>query len=182
MSRSRKWWLAAALVLAALSVLELGYRGGRRPRAAVVLVNGGDSTLRNVAASYAGVVTAVGDLAPGASTVIRLENRRADDVTISFAQEGNPAPGVLIGGEELYQARRDGVRTVLTLKPNEVVRHMEEDAEGDAGPIIRILRRIRDVLFPNLDDVGPLTMIGRPSGSALPGGGPRGILAGRHFA
>ncbi|MDG3005320.1 hypothetical protein [Paludisphaera mucosa] len=156
MTKSRRWWLTVVLIVLAAVAIEVGVRLARKPRAALLVINGGGTPVRDLVASYAGVRQLVGVVPSGGSTLVRLENGTKDDVTLAFVQEGNPAPGFLVGGEELDQARRDGLRVVVVLKPNEVSRYMEEDVEvDDPSPLIRMIRlgiaRLRPDLptFPN---------------------------------
>ncbi|AMV37457.1 hypothetical protein [Planctomyces sp. SH-PL62] len=142
MTGRRKFGLTVGLIVISALAIELGVWWLRRPVNAVRVVNGG-APVRNLIASYAGVETYIGDLPAGGSTEIRLDNRPEDAVTLAFTQEGNAATGVLIGGEELHQARRDGLRMVLVLKPNEISRYLEEDASSDEpSPLLRLVRRV----------------------------------------
>lgn len=147
MSLNRKrWTIVVALVLAAVAV-EVGVRIGRRPTAGLLLINGGDRPIRNLAAAYGGVQVLVGDIEPGAMRLVRLACGPRDTVTIAFEQVGNAAPGAQLTGTELDQARRDGLRMALTFQQGQVVRFMEADEQVDDSPLGRIRRWLYDVLF-----------------------------------
>jgi len=183
MSPRQKRWLAILLIVPALIALEVGVRLIRRPRVGIVLMNEAGSTATNVLASYGLVKMPIGDVSPGGATIVRLENGPDEDVTLGFEQLGNPTPGIVVGGAELEQARRDGTRMVLVVKPNEVVRYMEEDPDADVSFLMRTFRSIRDALTPEepTPGVSPPSrlppVIRRLLGLALPGDARRGILA-----
>jgi hypothetical protein len=148
MTRSRKRWWVAGLVALAFVGVELGARLARRPSTGLVLINGGAETIRGLVVSYSGVRILVGDVAPGEMKLVRPESGRDDAVTIAFEQAGNASPGATISGVELDQARRDGLRMVLTFQPGQVVRYLEEDERvGDAPPLVRLGRWLYDLLF-----------------------------------
>lgn len=183
MSPRRKRWLAVVLIVPALIAVEVCVRFMRRPRVGIVLTNEAGATALNILAIYGTVKAPVGELAPGGSTVVRLENGPEEDVTLIFEQAGNPSPGIVVSGPELEQARRDGTRMVLTIKPNEIIRYMEEDPDADVSFLMRLFRRIRDALAPEepTPGVSPSRLppiIRQLLGLALPGDSRRGILAG----
>ncbi|WP_165068090.1 hypothetical protein [Paludisphaera rhizosphaerae] len=183
MSPRRKRLLAILLIVPALIGLEVGVRLLRRPRVAIVLVNETGSTARNVRAVYGLVKSPLGDVSPGGSSLVRLENGPEEDVTLSFEQTANPVPGIVVGGPELEQARRDGLRMVLTLKPNEVIRYLEEDPDADVSFLMRLFRQIRDAVMPEepTPGVSPPSRLPRILrqllGQTLPDDARRGILA-----
>lgn len=184
MSPRRKRWLSVVLIVLGLMLLEVGVRFMKRPRVGIVLTNEAGATARNIVARYGAIKLPVGELAPGGSTVVRLENGPEEDVTLAFEQEGNPTPGIVVDGPELETARRDGTRMVLILRPNEIVRHMEEDPDADVSFLMRLFRGVRDTLFPEEDPTsgGPpspvRSIIRRLLGMTLPTDARRGILAG----
>lgn len=144
-NRKRRW--VVGLVALGLIGVELGVRLARRPTAGLVLINGGAEPIEGLVASYAGVHIVVGDVAPGDMKIVRLGVEPKDAVTIAFEQKGNASPGALIAGAELDQARRDGLRMVLTFQPGQVVRFREDDERADDSPLVRLWRRIYDALF-----------------------------------
>lgn len=184
MTPFRKRLLAILLILPALILMEVGVRLTRRPRVAIVLINETGSTASNVQAIYGPVKSPLGDLSPGGATIVRIENGPEEDVTLSFEQTANPVPGIVVGGPELEQARRDGLRMVLTVKPNEVMRYLEEDPDADVSFLMRLFRQIRDAFTPEEPVPGDSPPSRLPRilrqllGQTLPDDARRGILTG----
>ncbi|WP_165248257.1 hypothetical protein [Paludisphaera soli] len=149
MTGRRKWWWIVGLIVAASLALEVGVRMARGPRSGLIVVNGGDAPVKDLVASYAGVKVLVGEVAPGQSAQVRLENAPSDVVTLAFSQEGNPATGLLLGGDELDQARREGLRIVVVVKPGQLSRYMEDDVSTDEpSPLLRLVRRVMERIRP----------------------------------
>jgi hypothetical protein len=107
--------------------LELAFRWRSASKTCVEIINKGDSIMEDLVVSFEGSEVAVGPVASGATTHAWLSGRGKGTLTLAFKQKGNPMSGFLLDEFDPRQMRRDGLKMVLQVKPNEVEKYMEDD-------------------------------------------------------
>jgi len=136
----------AGIVLISVIVLVLGIEAAVRlcgnSRSGVEIVNLGDTMLENLVVSFGGSQVGVGEVAPGETTHVWLSGTGKGTLSLSFTQAGNPLSGFLVSEFDPRSMRRDGLRMVLRIKPNDVERYMED--ELTSTPLGRLRDRISD--------------------------------------
>jgi hypothetical protein len=110
--------------------LEAGVRWGRASKTCVEIVNKGESMIENLVVSLEGSRVAVGNVAPGATAHAWLSGRGKGALTLAFRQAGNPMSGFMVDEFDPHLMRRDGLKMVLQVRPNEVQKYMEDDDTG----------------------------------------------------
>jgi hypothetical protein len=117
--------LIGAIVL--ILGIEAAVRWGRASKTCVEIVNRGDSMIEDLVVSLEGSRVAVGNVAPGATAHAWLSGRGKGTLTLAFRQLGNPMSGFMLDDFDPRQMRRDGLKMVLQVRPNEVQKYMEDD-------------------------------------------------------
>jgi hypothetical protein len=142
----------ARIVLISVIILILGIevalRLSQASRSSVEIVNLGDTMLENLVVSFGGSQVAVGKVAPGETTHVWLSGTEKGTLSLSFTQAGNPMSGFLVPEFDPRSMRRDGLRMVLQIKPNEVVKSMDD--ELTSTPLGRLRDRIGDWIAAEL--------------------------------
>jgi hypothetical protein len=121
----------ARIILISIVILVLGveiavrFSGGSKT--CVQIVNKGDTLLENLVVSFPGSEIGVGSVPPGESVHVWLSGRRKGTMTLAFKQAGNPTSGFMVDDYDPPFMRRDGLKMVLNVKPNEVEKYMEDD-------------------------------------------------------
>jgi hypothetical protein len=121
----------ARIILIGIVILVLGveiavrFSGGSKT--CVQIVNKGDTLLENLVVSFPGSEIGVGSIPPGESVHVWLSGRRKGTLTLAFKQAGNPTSGFMVDDYDPPFMRRDGLKLVLNVKPNEVEKYMEDD-------------------------------------------------------
>jgi hypothetical protein len=145
----------ARIVLISVIVLLLGIEVALRPsqtsRSSVEIANLGDTMLENLVVSFGGSQVGVGKVAPGDTTHVWLSGVEKGMLSLSFTQAGNPMSGFLVPDFDPRSMRRDGLRLVLHIKPNEVMKFMED--EVTSTPLGRLRDRISDWVCVELSPV-----------------------------
>jgi len=145
----------ARIVLISVIVLLLGIEVALRPsqtsRSSVEIANLGDTMLENLVVSFGGSQVGVGKVAPGDTTHVWLSGVEKGMLSLSFTQAGNPMSGFLVPDFDPRSMRRDGLRLVLHIKPNEVMKFMEDEATST--PLGHLRDRISDWVSVELNPV-----------------------------
>jgi hypothetical protein len=142
----------ARIILIAIVVLVLGveiavrFSGGSKT--CVQIVNKGDTLLENLVVSFPGSEIGVGSIPPGESVHVWLSGRRKGTLTLAFKQAGNPTSGFMVDDYDPPFMRRDGLKMVLNVKPNEVEKYMEDDASST--PMGRLGNRLSEWISEEL--------------------------------
>jgi hypothetical protein len=122
--------------------IEVAVRLSRNSRAGVEIVNLGEAAIENLVVSFGGSQLGVGHVAPGDTTRVWLSGTEKGPLSMSFTQAGNPMSGFLVPEFDPRSMRRDGLRLVLQIKPNEVLRFMDD--EVSSTPLGRLRDRLTD--------------------------------------
>jgi hypothetical protein len=142
----------AKIVLISVIILILGIevavRQSRNTRTGVEIANLGEAAIENLVISFGGSQVGVGHVAPAESTHVWLSGTEKGSLSLSFVQAGNPMTGFLVPEFDPRSMRRDGLRLVLHIKPNEVVKFMDD--EVTSTPLGRLRDRISDWVSPEL--------------------------------
>jgi hypothetical protein len=140
MSR-RKWWL----LIGAVALLAIGFEvvvwTNHVARTAIVVVNDGDATLENLVVGFGETRVSAGDVGPGDSARVWLDSTGKGTLTLSFTQARNPLTGFLVDDVDLAQLNQENLKIVLHVRPNQVIRNVE-DGEEEPTPLARLRRRI----------------------------------------
>ncbi len=140
MSRSAGIVLISVIVL--ILGIEVAVRLSGNSRTGVEIANLGDTMLENLVVSFGGSRVGVGNVAPGDSAHVWLSGIEKGTLSLSFTQAGNPLSGFLVPEFDPLSMRRDGLRMVLQIKPNDVRRFMEDEVAS--SPLSRLRDRIGD--------------------------------------
>lgn len=136
----------AHIVLISVIVLALGIELVvwllQGSRTSVEIANLGATAIEELVVTYGGSKVAVGHLGPGDTTRVTLSGSEKGSLSLSFTQSGNPMSGFLLPDFDPRSMRRDGLRLVLQIKPNEVVKFMDD--ETTSSPLGRLRERIGD--------------------------------------
>jgi hypothetical protein len=116
--------------------IEIAVRWSGATKTRVDIVNKGDSVMEDLVVSLEESQVAVGTVAPGATTRVWLSGKGKAALTLAFKQAGNPVSGFIVDDFDPRLMRRDGLKMVLEVRPNEVQKNTEEDesATGSRGP------------------------------------------------
>jgi hypothetical protein len=125
MSHRVRIFLITAIVL--ILGTELAVRWSSASKTCVEIINKGDAVMEDLVVSFDGSQVAVGPVAPGGTAHAWLSGRGKGTLTLAFKQKGNPTSGFLLDEFDPRQMRRDGLKMVLRIKPNEVEKYMEDD-------------------------------------------------------
>ncbi len=131
----------ACVILLGLGV-EVAVRLSRNYRSGVEIANHGETPIENLVVSFGGSQVGVGHVAPGDTTLVWLSGAEKGTLSLSFNQASNPMSGFLVPEFDPLSLRRDGLRLVLHVKPNEVVKFMDD--EVSSSPLGRLRDRITD--------------------------------------
>jgi hypothetical protein len=140
MSRRAKIVLISVIVL--ILGIEVAVRLSQNTRSGVEIVNLGDAPIEKLVVAFGGSQVGVDKVAPADSAHVWLSGAEKGTLSLSFTQTGNPQTGFLVPEFDPRSMRRDGLRLVLRIKPNEVERFMEE--ELPSTPLARLRDRIGD--------------------------------------
>ena len=121
--------------------IEVAVRFSSVSKTCVEIINKGDSMIENLVVSFAGSQVAVGSLPSGESTHVWLSGSQKGTLTLAFTQLGNPMSGFMVTDFDPRLMRRDGLKMVLQVKPNEVEKYMEDDESST--PVGRLGDRLR---------------------------------------
>ena len=147
MSRRAQTILIALVGLVVL--IELVVRFVQPSLTSLQIVNGGATPIDNLVVSYGNSRVGVGTIPAGESANVRLSGSSKGTVTLSFTQAGNPMAGFQIADFDPRAMRRDGLKQVLHVMPNQVMKYMDE--ETSTTPLGRLGGRITDWLSAELD-------------------------------
>lgn len=143
----------ARMVLIVLIVLivgiEVAVRLSRTSRSSVEIANVAEVPIENLVVSFAGSQVGVGNVAAGDTTHVWLSGIEKGTLSISFTQAGNPMSGFQVPDFDPGNMRRDGLKLVLHIKPNEVMKFLDD--EETSTPLGRLRDRIRDWVSAELD-------------------------------
>ena len=145
---SRKAWLIAIGLAILLLGIEIGVRSLQSAKSSVQISNLGDTLLENLVVSFAGSQVGVGNLAPGESAQVWLSGTKKGTLGLAFTQKGNPMSGFQIADYDPPILRRDGLRMVLQIRPNEVTKF--QDDESSTSLLGGLSNRIRDWVWGEL--------------------------------
>ena len=84
----------------------------------------------------------MGSIPAGESVHVWLSGRRKGTLTLAFKQAGNPTSGFMVDDLIRRSMRRDGLKMVLNVKPNEVEKYMEDDESST--PLGRLGNRFNE--------------------------------------
>jgi hypothetical protein len=139
---SRRARIALISVIVLIVGVEVAVRLSHTARSGVEIANLGDAMLENLVVSFGGSQVGVGKVAPGETTRVWLSGIEKGTLSLSFTQAGNPMSGFLVPEYDPRSMRRDGLMLVLHIKPNEVMKFMED--EVTSTPLGRLRDRISD--------------------------------------
>lgn len=122
--------------------IEVAVRLSRNSRSGVEIANHGEAAIENLVVSFGESQVGVGHVGPGDTAHVWLSGTEKGTLSLSFTQAGNPMSGFLIPEFDPRSMRRDGLRLVLHVKPNEVVKFMDD--EVSSTPLGRLRDRISD--------------------------------------
>jgi hypothetical protein len=146
---SRRRWIILASLAVLLVGAEVTVRHWVAPKSCVQITNKGDGAIEDLVVSYAGTQVAVGRLPAGQSTQVWLSAGPKGLLCLDFKQKGNGLAGFQVPDFDPAEIRRDGLKLVLIVKPNEVERFMDDDPLADRETLEdRIRRWIRDGMEP----------------------------------
>jgi len=145
---SRRTWIILISVVALLLGIELVVRFSVSSRAGVQIVNEGGAVLENLIVSFPGSRVAVGNLPGGDSARVWLSGHGKGTLALSFTQAGNPMSGFQIPDFDPREMHRDGLRLVIHVRPNEVMKYMDD--EESPAPISRLGDKISDWISSEL--------------------------------
>ena len=136
----------ARIVLVSVIVLALGIELCvwllQGSRTSVEIANLGATAIEELVVTFGGSKVGVGHLGPGDTTRVALSGNEKGSLSLSFTQSGNPMSGFLVPDFDPRSMRRDGLRLVLQIKPNEVVKFMDD--ETASTPLGRLRERISE--------------------------------------
>ena len=140
MSRRTQMILVGLIVL--LVGIEIVVRITSPSRTSVQIINAGDAPIENLVVIYGGSRVGVGTLPAGENAQVGLTGSTKGSLALEFTQKGNPMSGFQIADFDPRSMRRDGLRQVLTIMPNQVMKYMDDDI--DTTPLGRLGSRIGD--------------------------------------
>ncbi len=140
MSRRVRIVLISVIVL--FLAVETAVRLSHNSRSSVEIANLGVTVIQNLVVSFGGSQVAVGNVAPGDSAHVWLSGKEGGTLSLAFTQAGNPMSGFLIDEFDPKGMSRDGLKMVIQIKPNEVVKFMDD--EVTSSPLGRLRDRISD--------------------------------------
>jgi hypothetical protein len=146
---SRRACIALVSMTILILGLEIAVRFSQSARTGIEIINAGDSLLQNLVITFEGSHVVVGDVAAGQSAHVWLSGIAKGTLTLSFTQAGNPMSGFQIADFDPRSIRRDGLKQVVQIKSNEVVKYMDD--EESSTPLARLRDRIRDWVSAELD-------------------------------
>lgn len=147
MSRRVQIILIGLIVLLVLG--EIVFRFTRPSRTSVQIINAGDTPIENLVVIYAGSRVGVGTVPAGENTQVGLTGQAKGMLSLEFTQKGNPMSGLQIADFDPRSMHRDGLRQVLTIMPNQVMKYMDDDT--DTTPLGRLGNRISDWVSAELE-------------------------------
>lgn len=137
---SRRTGIVLISVIVLILGIEVAVRLSHNARSSVEIANLGGTMLENLVVSFGGSQVGAGNLAPGDSTHVWLSGKDKGSLSLSFTQAGNPMSGFLIPQFDLRSMHRDGLKMVIHIKPNEVMKFMDD--EDTSTPLGRLRDRI----------------------------------------
>jgi hypothetical protein len=146
---SRRARIVLISVIVRILGIEVAVRLSHYARSSVEIVNLGDTIVENLVVSFGGSQVGVGKVAAGDRTHVWLSGSQNGTLSLSFTQKGNPMSGFLVPDFDPRSMRRDGLRLVLHIKPNEVMKFMED--EETSTPLGRLRDRIGDSISLELN-------------------------------
>ncbi len=139
---SRRAGIVLVSVIVLILGIEVAVRLSQNARSSVEIANLGGTMLENLVVSFGGSQVGVGKVAPGDTAHVWLSGQDKGSLSLAFTQAGNPLSGFLVPEFDPRSMRRDGLRLVLHIKPNEVMKFMED--EVTSTPLGRLRDRISD--------------------------------------
>jgi hypothetical protein len=139
---SRRTGIILASVIVLIVGAEVAVRLARNFRTGVEIANDADTPIENLVVSFGGSQVAVGKVVAGETTRVWLSGAEKGSLSLSFNQAANPMSGFLVPDFDPMSMRRDGLRLVLHIKPNEVMKFMDD--EIPSSPLGRLRERIID--------------------------------------
>jgi hypothetical protein len=149
LNMSRRARIVLISVVCLVLGIELVARFSAPSTGGVQIVNGADSVIENLVVSFAGSKIALGSLAPGDATVVRLSGKENGTLDLAYTQKGNPVAGFQVADYDPRALRRDGLRLVIQIRPNEVMKYMDDDEDGT--PLGKLRGRVSDWFYGELD-------------------------------
>jgi hypothetical protein len=146
---SRRTWIILFSLAALLLGIEVVFRFVDSSRAGIQIVNDGTTAIENLIVSFPGSRVAVGSLAPGESGHVWLSGHEKGTLELSFTQAENPMSGFQIPDYDPQEMRRDGLKMVIHVRPNEVMKYMDD--EGSSTPLGRLGDSMSDWITSELD-------------------------------
>jgi hypothetical protein len=143
----------ARIILICLVCLALGIevvvRFAGPSKASVKIINGADSMIEKLVVSFGGSQIALGSLAPGDAAVVWLSGSKKGTLDLAYTQKGNPVAGFQVSDYDPRALRRDGLRQVIQIKPNEVMKYVDDEEDGT--PLGKLRGRVSDWIYGELD-------------------------------
>ncbi len=146
---SRRIRIALISVVCLVLGIELIVRFSVPSKASVKIINGADSMIENLVVSFAGSKVALGSLEPGGATVVQLSGNEVGTLDLAYTQQGNPVAGFQVADYDPRALRRDGLQLVIQIRPNEVMKYMDDEEDGT--PLGKLRERVSDWLYDELD-------------------------------
>jgi hypothetical protein len=139
---SRRVGIALVCLLVLALVIEIGVRRLHNTRSSVEIVNEGDTLLENLVVTFGGSRIAMGAIGAGEKSRVWLSGGDKGTLSLSFTQARNPMSGFLIPEFDPVGMQRDGLRMVIHVKPNQVLKYMDD--EENSSPLGRLRDWIGD--------------------------------------
>jgi hypothetical protein len=148
---SRRAGIVLISVIVLILGIEVAVRLAGNSRTGVEIANLGDTMLENLVVSFGGSQVGVGNVAPGDTAHVWLSGTEKGTLSLSFIQAGNPLSGFLVPEFDPQSLRRDGLRMVLQIKPNDVRKFMDDEVAS--SPLSRLRDRIGDWVSAELSSL-----------------------------
>jgi hypothetical protein len=145
MPRPKRNLIVAGSLLLLVVTAEVALNLLRPPLARVQIVNEGASAIEDLQVVYGGQEVGVARIGPGESARLTFAGWRSRDLKLRFQQPDNALTGFDVAEFDPPALSRDGMKLVITVKPNTFERGMEDDAApSPRGRIVEVLGRWLD--------------------------------------
>ncbi len=148
MSRRKKIYLAASLVVLMAIGAELMIRPLTLWSVCVQVINEGDTPMEDVVVRHAGTSVRMGEVAAGKATNVWLASAPKGTLSIEFSQKGNPSKGFQVSDFDPGELLDNSFKLILKVNTNQVERSVEDD------DVPTLNRRIKD-FFSEWFDFSP---------------------------
>ncbi len=138
MSRRVRICLIVAVVLAV--GIEAVVRLSDSVRTSVEITNMGQTPINDLVVSFEGSRIGAGHLAPGETRNVGMTGTGKGTLSLAFTQQGNPMSGFLVADYDPRDMHRNGLKLIIQIKPNEVLKYMDD--ETASTPLSRLRDRI----------------------------------------